>query len=497
MKRISQTILTLMVVLLLLSCTNDIKNPSDLSGDSWSAVFEEYWAVMNEDYVHFAYESVDWDDVYEKYSPLFCKLDYSKEEDTFTAFRYFKEIAWNLSDYHYDLTVKDNFGWSLDVRPGVLQKWVKGGGNLMDFPDISKTEGGTTSFYSVTGGKDRSCTRAEAREYWDKAVSGYLEIEKLGSAFHNPTGNAEDTFYSSTYGSVTMEKEKGNQNWSTFIVDAFSLNGTTWCSGVTKSGVVYIQFTQFVDKGLIPFCYYIANEATMSEEEKEEVKSKFKTYALHGYSNIDDEHRKKIGVIINAFRYLNDAVEKGYVEIDGEDVEIKGIVIDLRCNGGGVADFMNSFMGTFFASDRKVGYARSKMGFSRYDYTPWTEDTLGVWNTKLNEDYRGRVAVIVNGFSVSCSEIAAITAKLLPSALIFGSTTFGGTSGITSREMYQSGEYTGDRIHIFTTTFRYKGYDGRNYESVGIEPDVALPLNTTRDDRFTAAVNWAATGKLE
>ena len=44
------------------------------------------------------------------------------------------------------------------------------------------------------------------------------------------------------------------------------------------------------------------------------------------------------------------------------------------------------------------------------------------------------------------------------------------------------------------TTFRFKAYDGTSYEGCGIEPDISIPLNTTADNRFTAAVNWVANG---
>ena len=82
----------------------------------------------------------------------------------------------------------------------------------------------------------------------------------------------------------------------------------------------------------------------------------------------------------------------------------------LRDNGGGYAAFFDLFMSTFFASNKTIGYCRYKMGFSRYDYTPWT-------------------------------------------------------------------------------TFRFKAYDGTSYEGCGIEPDISIPLNSTQDNRFTAAVN--------
>lgn len=530
------TILTILVLLFIPSCSNDpiakltvttdVKDPEELHADSWQALFEEFWAVMNEDYVHFAYETeIDWDATYKDYIDKFKTLDYSKAEDSFTAFKYFKEIIWNLSDYHYHLDVTDNFGFTLDARPSVLQKWKAQGKDIMDFPDIIKTvitedeetKTTTKTYFSVNEGPTVEYTRAQALEKWNIAVSGFSEVEDLQKAgtFHNPTGNIEDTYYASTYREVNKIAKAGNMYWDNFIVDSFQLEGTSWCTGITKNGVLYIYFSQFVDKDLITFCNYIIQAETMTDDEKEVARNALPSTigtAINSYNKLsakkgDTEDQEKyekraqlatqINAIVDVFRYLNSAVAKNKVALkDGTTVQINGIVIDLRDNGGGYAEFMTRFMSTFFASDKTLGYCRYKMGFSRYDYTPWLEFNLNGYNSALTEDYQGRLAVITNGFSVSCSEITTIASKLLPNSKIFGSTTFGGTCALASREEFQSGPYENGTLTVRSTTVRYKAFDQTSYEKVGIQPDVPIALSSTEDNRFTAAVNWAAGGEL-
>jgi hypothetical protein len=504
MKRLSFLLIPIFLALLLCSCTQDITDPKTLHAKTWPALFEEFWTVMNEDYVHFAYETetTDWDAVYENYSEKFKTLDYNKVEDTFTAFRYFKEIIVTLSDYHYHLILEDNFGYNLDARPSALQKWLAAGQtDIMDFPDITKTENKVKNYYTVNGGPNKTFTREEILAKWNIAISGYTEVSDLQKAgtFHNPTGTVSDTFYTSTYGEVTkIAKIENNLYWDNFIVDAFGLEGTSWCTGVTKSGVLYIYFSQFVDKDLIKLCNYLAKESTMTDEEKKEAKKELPSTvnsAITVYKMLDNEQKAQLSVIINIFKYLNQAVENNAITLeDDTSVPINGIVIDLRDNGGGYAAFFDLFMSTFFASNKTIGYCRYKMGFSRYDYTPWTTFTLTNYNKALTEDYQGRLAIITNGFSVSCSELTTISSKLLPNSKTFGSTTYGATCPLYSRDDYQSGTYENDNLTVRTTTFRFKAYDGTSYEGYGIEPDISIPLSITEDNRFTAAVNWVANG---
>ncbi len=519
-------ILFLLALLLLPSCsdnpkealtakltkTTNITDPAKLKGNDWPSLFEEFWTVMNEDYIHFTFEDTDWDAVYKNYIDKFKALDYSKPEDSFKAFRLFNEIVWKLSDYHYHLTVSDNFGYTLDARPAVLQKWAATGGDIMDFPNIyteerTEDEDGkitsTKTYYTVNNGPDEAYTSKDCLVKWNQAIDGYSEVAKLqeNGAFHNLASTSSETFIEETYGEITKVIKDGNYYWNNLMVDEFGLEGTSWCTGVTNNGVLYIYFSQFVKPDLIYFCRYmaIANDKDVSEEEKAQAKENVRKSSITAYNKLDDEHKAQIDVIITLFKNLDSAVTSNSVTLQGDkEVPIKGIVLDLRCNGGGVAEFMQLFMGTFFASNKTLGYCTYKMGFSRYDITPWTEFNLNYYNAKLKEDYQGRLAVITNGRSISCSELATITSKLVPNSKRFGSTTYGGTCALMMRGEFHSGTYEdlNPKLSVRTTTFRYKAYDQTSYESHGIQPEVSVPLNYEQDDRFIAAVTWAATGEI-
>lgn len=135
MKKISLVLISI-VLLLLVSCSNQVKAPDE----TWEDIFLQYWNAMNNEYVHFSEDtSYDWDKVYEKYLPLFQELDYTKSDDSLKAFKYFKEIAYGVHDNHYNLSVTDGFGNTLKTSPALLKKYAAAneGNDIMDFPDVT------------------------------------------------------------------------------------------------------------------------------------------------------------------------------------------------------------------------------------------------------------------------------------------------------------------------------------------------------------------------
>ena len=503
MKKTLIMLLSLML-LVLSSCTNDISDPEKVfNGGSWAEIFEEFWTVMDEEYVHFAYENTDWDAVYREYEPAFRDLDYSDADDCFTAFGYYNRILLSLTDYHYRLIIETKSGYTYDSRPSFMKKWINATGRSADeLPNIRTGDSSPYTYYSVKGGS-RNPVSSEVRrtEYINKAIDGYSEVDDLkgNSAFHT---SSEVTFLESAQ--AEFPDSTDSSMYYKFVISPFELDETSWFAGVTDDGVLYLYFSKFVKPGVLDFFYNLYNFDRLTETEQKEFRKKYSmeytAYSQLRKSTEPDEVKEfeRLKAMGKFAAYLKDAVSRNIVTLEnGSSVDIKGIVIDLRDNGGGYAAFYQEFMGLFFASDRTVGYTQTKIGYSRYDTGPWVEYRLGTYNTSLKEDYQGRVAVITNGFSVSCSELTTITSKLLPNSMRFGSTTFGATCALADRDMYHSGPYEHGSLTVRTTTVRYKAADGTSYETEGIVPDVIIPLNTTEDVRFRAAVKWVTTGTIE
>jgi carboxyl-terminal processing protease len=146
----------------------------------------------------------------------------------------------------------------------------------------------------------------------------------------------------------------------------------------------------------------------------------------------------------------------------------QGVVIDLRENPGGNAIALWAALGDFFDHRVAAGTFIRRNGRT--------------WNTKsfhwFSADYRGPLAVMVDGGSASCSEIFAHVLRYHGRAEIVGRKTAGAV--ILSWYYRLPG---GGRLQVAIQD--YKGLDGQRLEGVGITPDheVSLKLADLRSGR--------------
>lgn len=149
------------------------------------------------------------------------------------------------------------------------------------------------------------------------------------------------------------------------------------------------------------------------------------------------------------------------------DKKIKGLIIDVRDNPGGMMDVVAEI------TDRIMGesvivYTQDKSGKKEY----------------LKSDGKNKIdlpiVVLINKGSASASEILAGALQDTKTATIVGETSFG--KGIVQR-MSDIGDGTGYKI----TVSEYFTPNGRNIHGTGIEPDVKVELirNSSTDSTST------------
>lgn len=159
---------------------------------------------------------------------------------------------------------------------------------------------------------------------------------------------------------------------------------------------------------------------------------------------------------------VQQAIERLRDEADGQ---LRGLVLDLRNNPGGVLDAAVEVSDVFLTDGRIVRtegrVERAEMGFSA---TP-------------NDMLAGApLVVLVNGGSASASEIVAGALQDHRRAVIMGRATFGKGS-------VQSILPLPDGAALKLTTARYYTPSGRSIQAEGIEPDVRVEnVRVTRDE---------------
>ncbi|HEY4083417.1 MAG TPA: S41 family peptidase [Burkholderiaceae bacterium] len=158
-------------------------------------------------------------------------------------------------------------------------------------------------------------------------------------------------------------------------------------------------------------------------------------------------------------------------ELYKQDPNIKGVVLDLRNDPGGILEGAIAISAAFLPKESDVVSTKGQMRDSNTDYRATPDDY-----TRRGSDPLRRLpaalktvplVVLVNGGSASASEIVAGALQDNKRALIMGEQTFGKGSVQTVRML---SEDTALKI----TTARYYTPSGRSIQAKGIVPDVAL-----------------------
>lgn len=168
--------------------------------------------------------------------------------------------------------------------------------------------------------------------------------------------------------------------------------------------------------------------------------------------------------------------------------ELRGIVLDLRNNPGGVLDAAVEVSDAFLESGLIVS-AEGRSRESRFRMEAGAGDLA-----------RGaQIAVLVNEGSASAAEIVAGALRDNGRAKLLGQRTFGKGS-------VQTVVPIGDGQALKLTTSRYYTPSGASIHERGLEPDIVLPVQETaalagdaplleRDADVRAAVAWLKHGK--
>lgn len=183
----------------------------------------------------------------------------------------------------------------------------------------------------------------------------------------------------------------------------------------------------------------------------------------------------------------------GYIELTGFGPEIerdfdsamqqmqgtRGLILDLRNNGGGFVTTVSQIASYFFAEETDLGEFITRYGRSTHRRTQ-----------KLRNVYREPLIVLVSSRSASGSEIFAAAMQERKRALILGTSpaTCGCLLGV-SRTLKLS---DGGKLNISDTDYRTAF--GRRVEGLGVKPDQQIEvrivdLTAGRDRSLESAVD--------
>ena len=170
-----------------------------------------------------------------------------------------------------------------------------------------------------------------------------------------------------------------------------------------------------------------------------------------------------IGYVM-VFDFLGDAYEGFEEAINAfQEADVSGMIIDLRNNGGGLVDTCVK-MADLILSEGVVVSMKDKNG--------------NVTEEKIDGEYYDvPMAVLVNGYSASASEILAGAIRDNHAGTLVGTKTFG-------KGVVQSSLEFADGSGMKVTTARYYTPSGECIHEIGIEPDIEVELDADAVTRY-------------
>jgi carboxyl-terminal processing protease len=156
-------------------------------------------------------------------------------------------------------------------------------------------------------------------------------------------------------------------------------------------------------------------------------------------------------------------LQKAIQEMWAENTGLRGLVLDLRNNPGGLLDQAVKVSGQFLNKGKLVVYTKGRKASNNTEYT--------VRRSGGRTDFP--MVVLVNRGSASASEIVAGALQDWERAIILGTPTFGKGSVQTVVPLE-------DGSGLRLTTAKYYTPKGRSIQNTGIEPDIKVAAATIK-----------------
>jgi len=372
MKKINRVVVGVLLILFAMSgCDKSfptVNSPQSYPGDNYSDIFEGFWNGMNNNYVFWSIDTVNWDGMYRRYKPLFADIKTFGDADNRKAEKYFQEMTADLVDSHLNIT----FNFTGNQLDPALDRKIKIASQRPD------------SIYALP---DDFFTTIVAGHYIDPS-SLIMGVDSI-------------------------------------IVDNQPMP-LTMITGTINNDVIYLYFNNFF-------------------------------FTQSGDSTL---------------RVLNDFFDR----IGNLSPQARGIIIDVRGNGGGEVTDLDYLLGSMITSPLKYGYTRAKSGPGRLDYTTWAPAIVTPQRGSAKIDVP--IVVLADHFSASMAELTALAVKTLPNGKFIGTTTWGANGPLTPSVYFNGGQFTvgsgipNGYMFVYTSSVMFKYLDGSIYEGRGIPPDI-------------------------
>lgn len=463
---------------------------------SFTKQFDALWTAVNTNYTAWEIETVDWDEVRHKYRPRFAELDRLKSRNQIVDDKDFEnlyhEILDTLHDGHCNYSIRNlTTGNYISINPSLVR-------NARRFGKYATS---TNKAYDINFYRGEQTPEDERFEAFSgtaassvSVISGYIAagIQNLNEALSKAVTEedrdslaAQLTELERLYYSVALISPESqligiyNQMAATCHDARMPLYNTQMTdedvmiimSAVSNDGIAYMRFS------LYKLVHYLSQNADniAIATDAAIVRNVQETYHLW-YDNIQTLHAQG---------------------------KLKGVIIDVRGNPGGMNDDQQAVQGVLLPSNGyKAGTYKMKAGTGRLDYSVDYDFITGTASFQHEVIDDVPVVAICDHNSVSNAEITSMIIKQMPNGLVVGSQTHGGMSCLDLTYVHTNAGVFGKKNETSIYGYQpcslisYTGYGP--LEGIGVTPsegynlefDTQLFSAEGRDNQLEAALDY-------
>ena len=508
MKHIYNITLFLCLCLSIASCRQDSDvldsyggavNTSLFTSKGYADQFQKVWTALNCNYPCWAIETIDWDAVYDKYYPQFKQYDNDSTVLSKSDFAdIYTEILGPLHDGHSDFVIRniplynkngDSRESDFEILPQDLR--IK---QRKDYKvDVPQ---GTINYYgdkekNVPAGEQFTVTTADNTylSVIDSCITkGRENSDALLATYEKAGDSTSDGYKAAVKDTANLNILRNYYNKNKSDIDKYKNILTTYNDACTTIPSARMKtLTTSYDEGFYITVAWSADGITYFRINECEL-SKYIEAAEK-----DPEGKTDDGVIAyniaKTWKAWYDKTQQLH-----QQGKLKGVIIDMRGNTGGMTDDYERILGTMLPADRyTVGTYVTKCGPGRLDYSPEQPlemPTLTDGHATITEP----IIALCDWNTISMGETTTISVKQLPNGTVVGSQTHGGLNylledpgdygdanytGIVGQ--MKNGEPVGGFYARMPCTLNYYNEYGA-LEGVGVTPDVQVYFDAFTND---------------
>ena len=473
--------------------------------ESFAGKFKVLWKALDQNYGIWDYErslGLDWDAVYDEYLPKYEALDQRNNVTDDELRTLLEETVAPLHDGHLVAQMQNHQTMNfVMVSPGntrVMQRddYVAARNTFHDLSvylpggaasQILESKAVNTQFSGIF----KAVYYTPGIGYqWAKAHVNDPSLEDYQKHGLQDFVKAYDNLYNQLISGLDMAV--GIQMYDQLIAanqylgipglipsDVFGDNGLDVKYALFKNNIAYFYFSGF------SLSVYLNDE-----------------YFQHFFGQADPAAQQLGLAVRQAWQAWFNKVQE--LHASGQ---LKGVIIDVRGNTGGMLSDYQYVLGSLLPSgDFEVALSRFKRGVGRYDYSPLTPFKVKALEA-AHEAITEPIVMLANCGSVSMAEMTTLGCQSLPNGLFIGKRTHGGMCSLvtTPSVYYQNyagciGERGKTPVWLYIPHMVTMSKDEQIFEGVGLTPDIEVDFDVTlyqttgRDSQLERALQYCTNG---